>query len=156
MGLSMIAALGLGAGGCRYLLGPDDARPDLSNDGDFIAVDDAAVDGSRDGGGGSDRSGNQVCDLLLQDCPKTQSCHPDDKLQGDTFCLPKGAMGGPQFTCVTQSDCDARLVCITSDPGNPASSVCADLCRPGATTTGCQTGMLCVALANYDVGYCRF
>jgi hypothetical protein len=155
MGLSMTAALGLGGSGCRFLLGPDDARPDLPNDGDIIAVDDAAVDGSVDGAG-SDRSVNQVCDLLLQDCPKTQSCYPDDKLQGDTLCVTKGAMGGPQFTCVTQSDCDARLICVMSDPGNPASSVCVELCRPGATTTGCQTGLVCVALPNYSVGYCRF
>jgi hypothetical protein len=92
---------------------------------------------------------------LLQDCPKTQACYPDDNLLGGTACLPRGS-GQALSSCALQSDCDARFFCIVSDPSGGVVNVCAQLCRPGAATTGCQTGMVCVALPHYSVGYCRF
>jgi hypothetical protein len=141
---------------CRFLLGPDDARPpesdadgsdgpEVSDGADIAAGDDSA----------SDRMSRLDCDLLLQDCPDKRGCYLDENLQGDTFCAFKGA-GGPLSPCMLQEDCDVRLACISSDPGNPASGVCVQLCRPQAGTTGCQPGLLCVTLPNYAAGYCRF
>ncbi|MEA2696552.1 MAG: hypothetical protein QOI66_823 [Myxococcales bacterium] len=141
---------------CRFLLGPDDARPPVS---DADASDGPAVPDGADIADGDDGPSNRVsrleCDLLLQDCPDKRGCYPDEKLQGDTFCAFKGA-GGPLSPCMLQEDCDVRLACISSDPGNPASGDCVQLCRPLAGTTGCQPGLLCVTLPGYTVGYCRF
>ena len=138
---------------CRFLLGPDDARPPESDadasDGSEVSDVTAGDDGA------SDRASRLDCDLLLQDCPDKRGCYPDENLQGDTFCAFKGA-GGPLSPCMLQEDCDVRLACISSDPGNPASGVCVQLCRPQAGTSGCQPGLLCVMLSSYSVGYCRF
>lgn len=147
--------------GCRFILGPDDARPPdgASEAGEALAVDDALpgaeVAGAADGGGPSAPT-RLECDLLLQDCTSHRGCYPDEMFLGNTVCEAKGA-GGPLSPCAAQADCDARLACIPSVDGDPASRVCVELCRAAGDNTGCQPGLLCAAFPAYPgVGYCRF
>ena len=158
----MLPALSL-LGGCRFLLGPDDARPPADSGADVdgfegLAIDDALypeAPAAAESGNPSPPS-RVDCSLLLQDCASHLGCYPDEGFLGNTVCEPRGA-GGPLSPCAQQADCDARLACLPSVDGDPASSVCVDLCRTGGDNSGCQSGLLCAALPAYPgVGYCRF
>ncbi len=161
---SLVAALGL-TGGCRFILGPDDARPpDGSPDATFdgLAIDDA-LDGAEAAPAVDAPDVPTLvaptrldCDLLLQDCANHRGCYPDESFLGNTICEAKGA-GGPLSPCMAQADCDGRLACITPAGGSPAARVCVELCRAGAETSGCQPGLVCASFPAYPgVGYCRY
>lgn len=162
------AALAL-CSGCRWLLGPDDARPPDAADAAFdgLAIDDAFDSGDGPGAAdipaapGGDTGGTGVptrldCNLLLQDCASRRGCYPDEEFLGNTLCLARGA-GGPLSPCVAQDDCDARLACISPMGGDPAARVCVELCHAGVDNSGCQPGLLCAPFPAYPgVGYCRY
>jgi hypothetical protein len=142
----MLGALSL-PGGCRSLLGPDNARP---------PAEDAADAAETAETGAAPGAPLLECDLLLQDCVDHRACFPDEKLLGNTHCELKSG-GALQSTCTMQADCDTHLICVIVPTLDPNLGVCTQLCRIGGDTSGCDVGMMCAALAQYPgVGYCIF
>ena len=139
--------------GCRASVDSADAGVsdgagggDAANRADRAEAGDGAADGDSAG------TSEDVCDLLLQNCPdRRQACYPDATLSGATRCLLPGS-GGPLAPCLFHAECDTRLVCV--DSNGDGFTLCAPLCDPVAMPSSCQGRAACRSLTNYRAGTC--